>query len=262
MKYTLLEMTQQILLAMDGDEVADIDETPESSAVARIIKEAYYDIAGELDLPEHQGLFKLTETGVSTPVVMTVPTDVMSIDWVKYNQIATGDTSVKWTPVKYLDWTDFLYFVNGWDADNDTTIDQYTYTDERSGDTFTLKCQNDNQPVHYSTPNDYTIVFDAYDSDEDDFLESAKTMCFGMLAPDFTLSNSFTPDLDHRQFAVLLNEAKAQCFADLKQQVNARAEKKARRNWISSQKKKRNVPYGNDYYYNSSTQNYPNYGRK
>jgi hypothetical protein len=181
---------------------------------------------------------------------------------VKYNQILTDEDSNKWTLVKYLDFTDFLHFVNGWDADEDTAITQYTYTDENSGDEFSLKCQNNQFPSYYTTPNDYTLLFDAYESDEDTSLQASKTQCYGMLAPTFTLSNSFTPDLDHRQFAMLLNEAKAQCFSDLKQQINARAEKKSRRNWIQSQKKKRNVPYGSDAQYNSTTQNYPNYGRK
>jgi hypothetical protein len=50
-KYTLLELTQRILESMDSDEVDSIEDSPESLAVANIIKECYFDILGKLDLP-------------------------------------------------------------------------------------------------------------------------------------------------------------------------------------------------------------------
>lgn len=52
MNYTLLDMVQRILEAMESDEVNNYDDTPESLAVANIIKEVYYDIISTLDIPE------------------------------------------------------------------------------------------------------------------------------------------------------------------------------------------------------------------
>lgn len=258
MKYTLLEMTQQILLAMEGDEVDDIDETAESTAIAKTIREVFYDIAGMLDLPEHHGVFNLTATGASTPVTMIIPSDVTAIDWVKYNN-DDDTTNPAFVAVRFWPFNTFLEYVNSWDLDADLDVQSYTYTDAASGDTTTLKCRQDAFPRYYTTPNDRTILFDSFDEDEDAFLQSSKTQCYGQLAPTWTHSNTFTPDLDHKQFSLLLNESKGQCFIDFKQQTNARAEAKARRNWINTQKKKQNIGYPND---QMTFKNYPNYGRK
>jgi hypothetical protein len=258
MKLTLLEMTQQILLSMDGDEVNSIDDTPESSAVARIIREAFYDVAGILALPEHFDFFRLEATGASTPVVMTLPSNVMSLDWIKYNNVTDDDDDPKWLPVTFMPVRDFVEMVNTWDTDEDDNTQTYTYTGNDSADEITLKCRQDQMPRFYTTVDDKDLIFDGFDEDEDANLQESKTMCYGMIAPTFTLSDSFTPDLDHAQFNMLLNEAKAQCFADLKQTINARAERKSRNNWINSQKKKQNIGYPND----NQANKYPSYGRK
>jgi hypothetical protein len=262
MKLTLLEMTQQILLAMDGDEVNDIDETPESAAVARIVREAYYEIAGILDLPEHKDIFKLEATGASTPTIMTLPSDVMAVEWIKYNNIADDSENPVYNEVYFLPFKTFVEMVNSWDSSEDDNVQTYTLTGSNSGDTTTLKCRQDQMPRWWTTPDDYQIVFDGFDEDEDANLQESKSLAYGSIAPTFTLSNSFIPDLDHAGFNMLLNEAKAQCFADLKQQLNPRAETKSRRNWINTQKKKKNLGYPNERIYNSSHQDYPGYGRK
>jgi hypothetical protein len=69
----------------------------------------------------------------------------------------------------------------------------------------------------------------------------------------WTVADGFTPDLDARQFTLLLNEAKAQAFIELKQQANPKAEKRARRGWIQAQRTKKNIDRAT--YYNG-------YGRK
>jgi hypothetical protein len=245
-------------MSMEGDEVTDIDETIEATSVAKTLKEVYFDIVGHLDLPEHHGVFSLGETTASTPVTMTLPSDVMSIDWIKYNN-DDGTTNPDWKEVKFLPFKTFVEFVTTPDLDSDTNTQSYVYTDANSGDTTTLKCRQDAMPRYYTTPDDSALLFDAFDEDEDTFLTAVKTMCYGQISQTWTHSNSFTPDLDHKQFSLLLNEAKAQCFVDLKQQVNTRAERKARNNWINTQKKKQNIGYPNDQMY---FKNYPNYGRK
>lgn len=262
MKLTLLEMTQQILLSMDGDEVNDIDETPESAAVARIIREAYYDIAGALELPEHKDIFKLEATGASTPTIMTLPSDVMNVEWLKYDNMADDSTDPTYQEVYFLPFKQFVEMVNSWDTDDDDNVQTYTLTGSNSADTMTLKCRQDQMPRWWTTPDDYQILFDGFDEDEDANLQASKSLGYGQIAPTFTLSNSFTPDLDHQGFNMLLNEAKAQCFADLKQTVNPRAERKARRNWIDTQKKKKNIGYPNERKFGSNYDTYPFYGRK
>ncbi len=51
----------------------------------------------------------------------------------------------------------------------------------------------------------------------DTTLQTSKTLCYGQIIPTFTLEDSFIPDLDDTQFPLLLNEAKAIAFVELKQ---------------------------------------------
>lgn len=256
MKYTLLELTQQILYSMDGDEVNTITDTPESLAVAHIIEECYWDIVTQLDLPEHNDFFQLTATGADTPTLMVLPSSVTGLDWVKYDWIATGETDHRYEHVHYLPLRQFLDQSLNLSSDDDG-VSQFSITIDSS--IFYFKCHNNREPAFYTSYDDYKILFDAFNNTEDAFLQSSKSMCYGSLIPTFSFTDAFVPDLDAKQFSYLLNEAKAQCWADLKQQINSRAENKSRQNKIDSQKKKQNVGYpDNQNYYTR----YPNYGRK
>ena len=88
MRYTLLELTQRIMESMESDEISDINETPESVSVANIIKECYFDIVGEMNMAEQEGLFKLDSSGDNTkPVLMYVPSTVGNIQYLNYNKV-------------------------------------------------------------------------------------------------------------------------------------------------------------------------------
>ncbi len=50
-KQTLLQMTQNILSALDSDPVDSIDETVEAIQVAELVKEAYFDLISQRDWP-------------------------------------------------------------------------------------------------------------------------------------------------------------------------------------------------------------------
>lgn len=85
MKYTLLQMTQDILSNMSSDEVNSISDTPESLQVATIIKQKYYDIVSRGDLPEHNQLFQLNDSlNPAQPTLMTIPDGVGHVEYIKY----------------------------------------------------------------------------------------------------------------------------------------------------------------------------------
>lgn len=85
MKYTLLDMTQNILARMSSDEVNSISDSSESLQVANIIKNKYFDIIGRVNLPEHDQLLQLDPSiDATSPVLMYVPEGVADIKWLKY----------------------------------------------------------------------------------------------------------------------------------------------------------------------------------
>lgn len=234
MKYSLLEMTQRILESMESDEVNSISDTTESISVANIIKECYFDIIGHIDPPETNGVFKLDASGDNTkPVLMQVPSNVANIDWIKYNKETTSDP--RYDIVRPTSLEEFLSLTKTMDP-TDTNVD--TMNIAVNGETITFKFYNDRYPQFFTVLDEDKIIFNAYDSDVENTLTESRSLGSGQIIPTFTMSDSFVPDLDPRQFQLLLNEAKSQAFVELKQTTNVKAEQKARRNFIKATKDK------------------------
>lgn len=252
MRYTLLEMTQRILESLESDEVNSIDDTEEAYTVANIIKECYFEIIGRHDLPEKQDIFQLEASGDNTkPTYMSVPDFVVSLERVKYN----NDTSANptWYDVEYLQFEDFLNMNGALDVDA-TEVGSMNITNSQS-QTFLFKFRNDRVPTYYTTFDDRGLLFDSYDSGANTTLVGSKTMCWGQIVPTFTMSDTYTPDIDPRQFQLLLQAAKAQAFVEIKQIENPKAEKKERRNEILAQRTKHTVDQ-------KAGSRYRRYGRK
>jgi len=232
MKYTLLELTQNILSRLDSDEVDSISDTTESMQVARIIRNTYFNILTRSNLPEHKKLIQLTASGDSAkPVLMLRPDNVQRIDWIKYNIRTVTDTTDTFDYVTILPLAQFLEMTDGLN-----TADLSVGTMVLNGITFTFT--NNMKPAFCTIVDDVYIVFDSYDSAVETTLQTSKTKCFAMTVPTFNLIDTTIPDLDDVQFPLLLNEATAVAFVDLKQQPNPKAEQESRRQWVSLQRTK------------------------
>lgn len=250
MRYTLLELTQNILSSMDSDEVNSISDTTESRQIAETIRTTYYNIIARTDLPEHRELVQLdASTSSSIPVTMTVPDRVNKIYWLKYYD----DDALNYSYVTFVSLQEFIDDQLGLNV-ADTNVQTYTLTD--NGLTFTLRYRDDIQPTKCSLVSDHQVIFNSYNSTVDSTLQSSKTLAEAQVIPTFTLSDSFTPDLDDAQFPLLLNEAKALAFMELKQMPNAKAEQEAKRQWSSVQRDKAVV--NRPTYFDQ----FPNFGRK
>lgn len=261
---TLLDMTQEILSSMSSDEVNSIGDTTESMQVATIIKRKYFDIIGRSSLPEHNQLIQLTSsTDPSAPVLMYVPAEVNSIKWIKYFDTnifdgaspntfehdvntdihPTGGSSATRTPgyqyVTILPIEQFIDMVNHFNPD-DTNVDTFTFTDAANlfPGNFSFYYKNNVQPLYCTVIGNKYVIFDAFDNTQDDTLQTSKTMCFGQVAPAFQMVDSFIPRLDDKEFPLLLNEAKALAFYELKQVPHQKAEQEIKRQWSSVSKNK------------------------
>lgn len=288
MQYSVLEMTQDILSAMDSDEVNSIDDTIESQQVARIIKNCYNDLVSTIDFPDDFTLLQLDPSlDGAQPVVMYIPQSVDNIEWVRYNKegeptsgsatahswvtpdgltvyfgteeasfgsAATGNAYQQFTLIPYMPREQFLDMVQ---AFNDTEDNVVNYTVSSNGVNIPLLCRNDKAPDYWTAINNRTILFDSYDASIDSTLQASKSMAYGKLSRTFQTLDTWVIPLDGRYTSLLFNEAKATCFAELKQSPNARAEKMARVAKIKSQKQKRAAPYNEP-----ATDDTANYGRR
>lgn len=243
-KKTLLEMTQKILSSMDSDEVNSISDTIEATQVAEIIQETFENMIVEIDLPTHNLLTKLTGLGDTTkPVWMKLPDDVDVIKWIKYSKVSSSDTDLQLAKITYMEPDVFHDYVSSRnEADTNTTA----YTDYNGTE---LLIKTNKNPTYWTSFDDTYIIFDSFNSTIDTTLQESKSAIYGSRFKSFTLSDTFTPDLPDKFFPLLLAEAKAQAFAELKQVSNSKAEITSRRQRAKLQKDKQRIR--GDHAYNS-----------
>jgi hypothetical protein len=260
MKYTLLELTQAVLSSMDSDEINSITDSVESQQVVQVIKTVYDDMISRGDLVSNKILFNLVASGdVTRPVLMTKPENIDRIEWLKYNCVLDGDTDPAWAEMQYLPVSDFVEYTHGYNP-SETNVDTFEYNTE--GFVFTFTYRTDQAPRFYTSFDDNTLIFDAYDSDVDTTLQASKTLGYGAKHTDFLEEDAFIPNLQPQQFNLLLNEAKSLAWTELKQTVHGKAEVSARRGWRHLQKTRQTVP-DNVFLNNAhSFDTLPNFGRQ
>lgn len=264
MRYTLLQMTQDILSSMSSDEVNSISDSPESLQIATILKHKYFDIINRVDLPEHDQLIQLRPSLDPTkPVLMYVPDGVCDVKWIKYfdsnpldgntaddfaHDLNVDVTNTLTNPgsappgylyVSILPTDEFLNYVNAFSPD-DTDVLSYTFADNSNNfpGNFKFFYKNDRQPTYCTIISNYYVLFDSYDSAIDSTLQGSKSMVLGSIIPVFLMEDNFIPDLAEEQFQLLVNEAKALAFLELKQMPHPLANQEIQRGWSSIQKKK------------------------
>jgi len=241
MRYTLLQMTQRILESMDSDEVNSHADTIESRAVANVIKESYEYLVSKSELPSLHTLFHLDASGDSTkPCLMTLPSNVIDVDYIKY-KISGSSDDIEYRTLEYLPLEDFIDMTL---ALKESQSYVSTMTVALNGNDFTFKYRNDNMPTYYTNIDDFNLIFDSYDSTVDTTLQNSKTLCRGRIVPTFTMEDSFIPSIEPDQFQYLLNEAKSQAFVELKQTENAHSSRRAGKMQMHTHKTKHNIPTG------------------
>lgn len=250
---TLLDMTQDILRSMKLDDVNTLTDSSEALLVANTIKNTYYDLLSNRNIPEHFELDQLTALGdSSTPAIMQFPSDVERVEWIKYDKRqSVTDTQLRFEDVKYKDPTAFIRMVNGWDSTDTTNYG--TQVDPKSG--LTLIYRKLNNPEWWTTFDDDYVIFDGFDSGIDSSLQASKTQVYAKLDPTFTISDTFTPDLDANLFPLLFNVSKAAASIEVKKEQNPVAGQAARSQLIAGQSKRHKTSG-----LNSPTR--PNFGRK
>jgi hypothetical protein len=255
MQKTLLELTQDVLSSIDGDEVDSIGDTIESRQVAKIIERMYQQIVSGNDLPEDFRLFQFIGTSDTTPILLTRPDDIDEVLWFKYNKVLVGETDPNIQEVIYLDPSEYYDYMTNFKTSSSNVESCSLVQDE--GSTITLYYENDRPPKYWTSFDDATVVCDAYLLALEANLQTSKSVGYGRYLKTFTQADSFVPPINDQEFSLLLNESIACAWAELKQAQNAKAEKQARFGWVSSQRRKSNLPHKT-----SMINSTPNYGRR
>lgn len=240
-------MTQNILSAMDGEEISSIGDTIESQQVADEIKTTYYECLGQFQLRSRFIPLQLDALSDPTnkPNVLKTPTEVDHIEWIKYNK---GTVALpNYYEVYYLSPEDFMTLIQGRVSSSNLTTVTFP-----GSDAVPYQIINNANPTYYTTFDNEYIIFDSYNTSVDSTLQNSKSFVWAEVLPTWTASDTFVPELESKYFPLLLAEAKSACFINYKGVSNAKEEQRARRQLVRSQNNKYRLdaqqdtkPYGN-----------------
>lgn len=230
MKYTLLEMVQDILSDMDSDEVNSIDDTVEAQQVAQIIKTCYFEMIANRNWPHLRKLIQLDPSLDTTrPVYLKIPEEVKELEFLRYDITKADKVNQEWRTLKYKEPIEFLDYVSTRNSSNDNVV---KITDHSGVE---LLIVNDLAPTYWTSFDDVHLIVDSYDKEVDDTIKKSKTAACVYINPSWERMDESVPNLPIEAFPALLEEAKSTAFLALKQMANQKAEQKAKRqqSWLS-----------------------------
>ena len=247
-KRTLLDMVQEILNDMDGDEVNSIDDTIEAQQVASIIKSTYLAMMSNRNWPHLRKSISLTPTtDLAQPTHMSVDDDIKELSFINYDCRKSVSDRSKWIAMKWKDPDDFLAMTNSYNELNDNG----DVINDDSG--IDISIMNDRHPTCYTSFNDRTLIFNSYDSSRESNLQETYIQSMAYVMPSWNSYDDYVPDLPDEAFTALVEEAKSKCSMKLRQMADSKADEESKRQqrWLS--RKARRVNQGISY---------PDYGRR
>lgn len=230
MKMTVLEMVQDILNDIDADEVNSINDTTESQQVAQILKSTFFALMDRRNWRSNKQLLQLTASGDSAlPTHMTLPENLSELTLINYDCRKPPQDRKVYKNIKFIYPDEFLRRQNQF---NDT-VDYVDVIQDPTG--VELLIRNDQPPTYWTSFDDNVIVFDAYQKDIEDTLQSSKCQAFGYITPQWVATDEAVPPIPAEDFTLLLEEAKSRAALKIAQRADQKAEQEAQRQdrWLS-----------------------------
>lgn len=159
MKKTLLEVCQDMLAAIDAENVTDVGETEEADMCVRIANRVFEQIAVSKRWKHFKGFTSLTTQ--TNKNEMGLPTGMISLD---SGSVYYDDEWVRW-----MEPEDFLYMTIRRNTD-ETNIEKVNG----------IKVYNDRNPTWYTSDDNETFRFDAFNTTN---LVQSKSNVFGHILP-------------------------------------------------------------------------------
>ena len=142
MAKTLLQLTQDILLVMDGDEVNSISDTEESEQVANIVVRTHDAIVSNSTwYHTRTGITLNPSTDSELPTHMSLPPNVKQMEFINYDKRKVDQERTAFGEVKWRDPDSFLRLLNS----RDSTADHIETVTDLSG--ITLLISNDKAQI-------------------------------------------------------------------------------------------------------------------
>lgn len=194
MELTLLQIVQRCLSAIDSHNVTGVDDSPDAEQVVLIVNRVYEEILSKRDWPflRVAGTSLVTNTS-GVPWELEFPANFWEKEYVRYNK----------KDVTYMSPSEFKYMIDG----RDTTA---SYVNS-SG------IHTDRDPSYWTSFDEKSMVFDAYDSTNATLLPSLCYLQYIKYITSSLTANSDIPDLPLGFHSVLFDGVLAAVFNELAQ---------------------------------------------
>jgi hypothetical protein len=225
-KLTLLQVVQKTLESLGSDEVNSINDSVEAEQVAQLAEDAYYELLNQKDYDFLRQLTQLESLAdADFPNYLRIPVTHARIDQIKYDFTDPTDTNDPGT-IKEIQYLLPWEFTNLLQRRNQLQSNVQVIT---SMNGVSLPIFNDTIARWWTSFDDEFVVFDSYDNTIESTLQGNNSQVIAKVIPVFTQSDAFTPQAPVHFFQTWLNEVKSQAAIEIKQEVNQKAEQKARR---------------------------------
>lgn len=228
MKYTLLEMVQRLLQAVDGQMVESISDTREAMQCAQCVKETYEHLLYTRDIKARSNLVQLhSASDLKRPTTLFFNDNVCQIDTLKYYDKEHE---------RYVDlvWLDPSVFLERTLDRNPTRDNIVNIVEPNSGVKYNV--YNDRLPKFYTSFDDNAIILDAWDNKQSSTIMEEYTVCYGLVMPEFKLEDDFVPDLAPQHFNLLLNSSRVQVAYELNREMDTIVNDRARKELVTADK--------------------------
>lgn len=222
-KYTMLEYVQLIGEAIESDEIDELDETIEATTIMNILQQTYNEVLDRRDWEFlRDRVVQLDPRNAADAAQINqlrIPESVTAIQCLRYLS-----TQGKYTDLTYLQPCDFLAQLHGRNA-ADANIATVP-----NPDGVPMYILTDKAPTYYTSFDEESIAFDAYETVRGIGNQLADTVIVGNIKPVPVWANPLAVlPIPERMNSLVLNEAIATANYRLRQTADPRAERLARR---------------------------------
>lgn len=226
-KYTLLQIVQKTMEALNLDQVNSISDSPDSEQVAQIAQDSYYELLNQKEWPHLNKLRQLESVAdADYPNYLRIPDTVVRIDQFKYDKTELlGDTPelIKLENVGWLKPEDFLDYTQTRNTEQDNVVPQTDFNGVR------YLILNDTFPQYWTSFDDEYVVTDAVDLGEESTLQALRSQVLVKEIPNFVIADDTVADAPAHFFQTWLAEVRSTAKLDFQQEVSPKDEQKARR---------------------------------
>lgn len=222
MARTLNYTVQRVLEKLNLDPINSIDDTEDSVLVAREAESTFYDLLSRNTWPNQEQLIKVQSVSdTSNPTALKLGGNVDKINSIRYD-ISKASDKPEYRRITWLEPEDFLNmtYSRNPDLDNVDTVDFF------GTDLFIF---NNRMPEYYTSFDNEYIVLDSYSKGISNTLVGDKTVCNGVVIPNWLTTDEFQIPLEDKFYPLYLSALTSACSVMLLNTQNPEEERRQMR---------------------------------